>query len=315
MRYLAYVVLLIGVDALAVAPPVTALTFSPDHKYVVAGSQIGLRVFNWPKLDPHDLIRPDMEHIHDVAFSPDGSMLAIVGGRPSEYGELVILDWPQRKQRAHSVGHDDVVQGVTWTSNSSLTTAAADTKVIRWTLAGPELREAALYDGHSRRVRAIVHLARPKLLVSAGVDQSLRVWKENSNQLARVLDQHRDVVHDLAARPGDHGLPQIASCGRDLTVRLWQPTIGRMMRFSKLAEEPLSLAWSPSGNLLAAACTDGTVRFIDPNSTKILGSKKIVDGWINELVAAPNEGTFVAGLPRGQLLRVNLRDASHEQEK
>ena len=66
------------------------------------------------------------------------------------------------------------------------------------------------------------------------MDQSLRVWDQSSGAIVRVLDNHTDEVRDLAPRPRGEGLPMIASAAADRTVRLWQPTIGRLVRFARL---------------------------------------------------------------------------------
>ena len=82
-----------------------------------------------------------------------------------------------------------------------------------------------------------------KTLVSAGVDQSVRVWDLESAKLIRSLNQHTKPVHALALRPTEVGLPMVASAAGDRTIRLWQPTIGRMVRYVRLDAEPLNIAW------------------------------------------------------------------------
>ena len=35
----------------------------------------------------------------------------------------------------------------------------------------------------------------------------------------------------------------VASASADRTIRIWQPTIGRLVRYVRLEAEPLSIAW------------------------------------------------------------------------
>jgi WD40 repeat protein len=77
-----------------------------------------------------------------------------------------------------------------------------------------------------------------KTLVSAAIDQSLRVLDAESGELDRSLDQHTGPVHALALRPAHKGLPMLASAAGDRSVRIWQPTIGRMIRYARLESAP-----------------------------------------------------------------------------
>ena len=73
----------------------------------------------------------------------------------------------------------------------------------------------------------------------------------------RILDNHTGTIRDLATRPGDHAVPYLASASADKTVRIWQPSIGRLVRFVRLPAEPLAIAWTSDGKRLAASCIDG----------------------------------------------------------
>lgn len=281
-------------------PPVTALTFSAEGE-VLVGSQAGIEIRAWPTLKLVGKIDSDLSQIHDLCFSPNGQQLLVTGGSPSEFGKFDVLSWPERSTVASSTEHDDVVFAAVWTSEDQFTTASADNSLIRWRLRAGELSEDSRLAGHSRRVLALDYLRMPQLLVSGGVDRSLRVW--SSSILKRVLDNHTDVVRAIAARPGEHGIPYVASASADKTVRMWQPTIGRLVRFARLPVEPLSIAWSSDGRWLGVACTDGSLRIVDPVSVKVVSTSQAFEGWAYEVAAAPDESFVVAG-SGGKVVRV-----------
>ena len=66
--------------------------------------------------------------------------------------------------------------------------------------------------------------------------------------------------------------PMVATVGSDRTCRLWQPTIGRMVRLARLPSPPLAVSWvsREASTMLAVACNDGHVRLIDPDTVAIL---------------------------------------------
>src|SRR5687768_13941248 len=93
-----FLVLLAAGPLAADAPsPVTALLFAPDGKTLVAASQRGLATYSWPELKLLERSKPPLSHLHDLAFSPDGTRLAIAGGDPQEKGGVEIVEWPGLK--------------------------------------------------------------------------------------------------------------------------------------------------------------------------------------------------------------------------
>ncbi len=143
------------------------------------------------------------------------------------------------------------------------------------------------------------------MLVTGGLDQSLRVWNAITGEPLRRLDNHTAAVLGLALRPGQAAgaLPMVASIGADRTLRFWQPTIGRMVRLARLESVPLALAWAPDGRLVGVACADGHVRLIDPDTLAVLADLPALNGRPYSLVAVP-DGGFMVGGEAGQLKRV-----------
>jgi WD40 repeat protein len=291
--------------AIAAAPPVAAVAFAPDGQSVVVGSQAGVAVHSWPELKRLRSLETTVENVHDLAFSPDGKSLAVAGGTPAEEGRVEVVAWPSGKSLAVRQGHTDTVLAVAWKDNASFATASLDHEIALWNLEAPEpLRR---YKGHSRGVSSLCFLEGGKLLVSGSLDQNLRVWNVASSEVVRTLNNHTKEVHGLALRPATEGLPMIASVAGDRTVRLWQPTIGRMVRFAKLEAIPLAVAWLPDGSKVAAATTEGHVLLIDPNTVEILKDVAAVDGWGYSLAVHPEDGTLLVGGRDGELQWVDTK--------
>jgi WD40 repeat protein len=93
----------------------------------------------------------------------------------------------------------------------------------------------------------------------------------------------------------------------DRTVRLWQPTLGRMVRFVRLADTvPLAVRWMPDGQRVIVACTDGTLRAIDVETAAVVSAHPVIDGWAYSLAVHPDGQDAVAAGEDGQILRVRL---------
>jgi WD40 repeat protein len=275
----------------AAAAPVTAAAFTPDGKSVLIGSQAGIEVRSWPELQVTGHLKTGLAHMHDLAFAPDGQSLLAAGGTPAASGVVEVWSWPDGKLVRRVEGHTDLVYRVAWAPDGSRwATASADhTCRIHAADTGKVLVN---YEGHSRPVLAVVFLPDGKTVVSAGVDQSLQVWTADAGKPVRTLDNHVGAVNDVAVRPGTPAgaPPVVASVGDDRTVRLWQPTIGRLVRFARLSAKPLAVAWAPAGDRLLVGCADGRLRALDPDTLEVTAERAGPGGRVYSVVANPGAG-------------------------
>jgi WD40 repeat protein len=292
-------------SAAAAEPPFTAVAFAPDGHSAVIGSQSGLEVRQWPGLEKLRSIPTDLRNVHDLVFSPRGDLLAVAGGTPGEFGAVELIRWPQGDRKQVVESHDDLVYAVAWRADSRAWVSASLDHTLQIHEGGNE--PARNLEGHSRGVLAVVYLTDGRTLVSGGVDHSLRVWDAESGRSIRQLDNHTGAVLGLALRPGQppDAMPMVASIGTDLTVRFWEPTRGRMVRFARVPSSPLALAWSPDGRTLAVACRDGHVRLVDANTVAFSSDLSVLEGPAFGVAAAPDGTSILVCGARRQLRRID----------
>jgi len=290
---------------------VTALAFSPDGAVLVVGSQAGVEMRSWPGLEPAGTIETELDHVDAIRFSPAGDSLALAGGVPADGGSIEIARWPGGESAWRAAPQDDLIYGVAWRGDGrTIATGSIDrTVAVLDTANGDVLRRI---EGHSRGVMAVAYLAEPELLLSAGIDQSIRVWQPDNSDALRNLDNHTQPVYDLVLRPGqpEGTLPMVVSVSEDRTMRLWQPTIGRLVRFLRLDSAPLAVTWTPDGLWIVAVAKDGHVYRVDPDTVEVLERIPAVDGWAYSLAMHPTGREVAVGGEHGELRRVAIGSAT-----
>lgn len=294
-------------DESLAAPPITAAAFAPDGNQVVIGSQNGLDVRSWPELQPVASLPAELRHVHDLAFSPDGTILLAAGGAPAEYGAVVVLSWPDGRCIRRVTEHTDLVYRVAWSPDGSQwATASADGRC--GIFAAETGRLLAYYEGHSRPVLALSWLNDGTTIASAGVDQTLRLWESATGRHLRTLDNHVGTINDLATRPAQTADAPVvvATVSEDRTVRLWQPTIGRLMRFARLPSVPRVVAWTKDGRELLVGCNDGVLRTLDADTVEIVAEQRGLSGRLSTItVNATRQELLLAG-EGGEIRSVSL---------
>ena len=281
------------IQAADVPTPVTAVVVDPTDGALIYADQNGLSDSRFVS---------ELSQIHDLQFSPDGSRLAVAGGVSGEQGQLEVFDTskPQTNRTLFFDGSLDVVYAVAWSPDGRYLGAASldGTAQVIDTRSGKAVARLA---GHSRGVTAIAFIE-DTVLVTGSLDESLRVWKldvrdESGCRLLRTLSNHTGAVTGIAVRPAEPnssrsaGLPMIASVSEDRTMRLWQPTIGRMVRFVRLDSVPVCATWLPDGSQVVIGGRDGSLRQVDPDSVEVLHFDRLCRSPVMS-VAVTRDGQF-----------------------
>ena len=291
--------------SVAMAPPIVAVAIAPDGAHVVTASQAGVQVRSLPALAIKHSLATELLQPSDLAFSPDGKTLAIAGGSPAEQGRVEIWTWPDATLKTTLPAGGDLAYRAAWNANGSQLAIAGGDRKLR--IAHASDGETKTYECHSAAVLATAWLTADDLVLSAGVDQSIRVLEPAMGIIRRSLDNHTAAVRDLAIRSGQHDGPiMVASCSADRTVRFWQPTIGRLVRFIRLPSPPTALAWTPSGSHVLAACEDGRLRSVDPQTIDVAELAPSLDGVAYAAAALPDGSGAVLAGAAGQLRIVTL---------
>ena len=84
-----------------------------------------------------------------------------------------------------------------------------------------------------------------------------------------------------------------------------------MVKFARLKEVPLNVAWLNNGSRIVAACADGAVRLVDPDSVEVTGEIPALNGWAYSLVVHPTDGSIVVGGPN--IKKIGIENLSHRQ--
>jgi WD40 repeat protein/DNA-binding SARP family transcriptional activator len=232
----------------------------------------------------------------DVAFSPDGRLVALTGTESTTMLWDIItgqaIDPPLADQAVW-------VRVATFSPDGKiLASAGADQTIRLWDVATGQPVGQPL-TGHTQRVYDVTFSPNGQILASAGADSTIMLWDVTTGQVTiPPLTGHSGLVWSVAFSPDGQTL---ASAGDNGDIRLWNVAGGQLIG-QLLAEHTLQaydVTFSPDGRTLASANKDNTIRLWDVATGQAIG---------NPLAGHTNSVWGVAFSPNGQILASASRD-------
>jgi RNA polymerase sigma factor (sigma-70 family) len=152
---------------------------------------------------------------------------------------------------------------------------------------------------HPGTVEAVAFSPDGAILVSAGEDQTIRLWDRATGKEVRTLTGHQGPVTALAVSADGKTL---ASASRDQTVRLWELASGKeLSRCVGHQGEVWSVVLAHDGRAVFSGGEDKTVHRWDARTGKEIRQFRGSKGGITSLALSPDGKTLAAvGSERGQ---------------
>lgn len=267
--------------------PLTTVAFSADGQFLFGGAHSSLRYWHFPSRELRGHLPTKLEAIYDISVSSDGQRVAVAGGTPGEVGIVEVWD-SSSNQLVHTAElHDDVIMQVDWSAEERhLVTAGFDGTVVVWDWNANQA--VSTFAGHSKPVLSVRCWGIDQVL-SAGVDHSVRLWNASTGLVQRHFDNHLGSVVKILLEPNgaEQRVRRMISIGEDKTVRLWQPEIGRLIRFQRLPSVPVTGAWDGNSNTIVVGCENGTLYRLESDSLKILAAIETGVGRIQSVAIEP----------------------------
>jgi WD40 repeat protein len=240
-----------------IAPAIVAVAYSPDGNLIAIS---GYREVLLHKSDGSELVARLVgvsDRIQSIVFSPDGKLMAAVGGTPARFGEVQIWDLETHQLKRSITVSSDTLFGASFSPDGSkLAFGCADntTRIVE-VQSGKELQKMTHHDNW---VFGTAFSVDGKRLVSVGRDRAVKLTDVNTGAFIENLNQLRGELDCVARHPkkdivlvgGADRLPLLYMMTRPRAMRVGEEST-LIRQFEKQPGKIVAAAFRPDGQKIA----------------------------------------------------------------
>ena len=304
------------------AGAVAALAFDPATRRIAVGTYKTVHVMALADRAWTGTLAGHADLIRAVAFSPDGTRLAVAGGASGRYGEIRIWDVAAAVPKLVSTlqGHADAILAVAFSPDGTTVASGSYDRLVKlWSVADGKV--IATLKEHSDAVYAVAFLPGGTQLLSAAGDRTVKIWDVATARRLFTVNDALDAVYTAAVHPSGRSF---AAAGADRMIRTWSwnpdasSTGGHTatLQASTFAhgDAVLGLAYGPDGAALASAGADRVIKMWDAATLREKQAFEAQPDWVMGLALSADGKWLAAGRYDGTLgLYALAGSASGEQ--